>query len=379
MKQITKIFQALLGVATLLCTTMVAIGRLCWHKTRNWWKKRSKWFRRAITTILLLFVGFYTVMTVIGVYNSFYGRDWWDKQVSKHVSLHSFADGKYRVYNNVTGKYTTEKIKWLSETSENDSLAVYAIHGRRGYINTNTGEIVIKAEENAYTKAWIFSEGLAAVMKNGKVGFINKENKMVIPFKFDFLDKVQAWDFGYAFHDGFCTMTNADGDVGLIDSTGVWVVEPEYDEIWRLDNNGYRIVIDDYKYGIIDKEGIVVQPAKYEYINIVSNGFIFTNEGRMWQTDFDCNIIQPFMFDGTYWLNYPIGYNESGEIKYAFADYAKYKILYCYGLMNRLTGEPLTPAIYADINMLSENVFEVQDCNNYDWHLIDANGKAINK
>ena len=177
MKQITKIFQALLGVAALLCTTMVAIGRLCWHKTRNWWKKRSKWFRRAITTILLLFVGFYTVMTVIGVYNSFYGRDWWDKQVSKHVSLHSFADGKYRVYNNVTGKYTTEKIKWLSETSENDSLAVYAIHGRRGYINTNTGEIVIKAEENAYTKAWVFSEGLAAVMKNGKVGFINKENK----------------------------------------------------------------------------------------------------------------------------------------------------------------------------------------------------------
>ena len=50
------------------------------------------------------------------------------------------------MYNTRTEEYTTEKINWLSETSENDSLAVYALPNKRGYINVNTGRIVIDAE-----------------------------------------------------------------------------------------------------------------------------------------------------------------------------------------------------------------------------------------
>ena len=53
--------------------------------------------------------------------------------------------------------------------------------------------------------------------------------------------------------------------------------------------------------------------------------------------------------------------------------------MYRYGIMNRITGKPITPAIYEDINMLSEGLFEVQDPISYDWHLLDKNGKEVIK
>ena len=73
----------------------------------------------------------------------------------------------------------------------------------------------------------------------------------------------------------------------------------------------------------------------------------------------------------------PVGYNENGDIQYAFADYLKYEVASRYGIMNRITGEAITPAIYSDINMLSQEIFEVQDSESFDWYLIDTAGNIV--
>ena len=379
MKRLTQIFQALLGVAALILTAIVAFGRLAWRTIRNWWKKRSKWLRRSIATILILIpVGFVTLVGY-ALYEDAYGRDYWDRKLSENVTLRSFSDNKWRVYNKQTGEYTTEKINWVSEAPETDSLAVYALPGKRGYININTGRIIIDAEANDYRKAWVFSDGLAAVMKDGKIGFINDQNNVVIPFQFDYTDKCSMYDFGYVFHNGYCAMTDANGNLGLIDKNGNWVVEPEYDEIWAPHKSGYRVIVKDSKHGILDSTGTIIYPAEYGYISIIPNGFLLTKSGKQWQVDFEGNTVQPFMFDNTYYLNYPIGYNECGEIKYAFADFVKYEVMNCYGIMNRITGEPITTAIYSDINMLSKDLFEVQEYDSYDWYLIDTKGNVVSK
>lgn len=118
-------------------------------------------------------------------------------------------------------------------------------------------------------------------------------------------------------------------------------------------------------------------PIEYDDINILSDGFILNKEGRKWQVDLGGNIIQPFMYDGTFYLNYPIGYSENGDIQYAFADYLKYEVAGSYGIINRITGEAITAAIYSDINMLSNKLFEVQDSESYDWYLIDTEGNVV--
>ena len=379
MKHLKQIFQALLGAVVLILTTFVAAGRLAWRAIRNWWKNRSKWLRRSIAAILIIVPVGFVVLVAYVLYEDAYGRDYWDYRVSDNVTLRSFSDDKWRVYNNITEEYTTEKIDWLSETPENDSLAVYALPGKRGYINVNTGRVVIDAETNDYCKAWVFSEGLAAVMKDGKIGFINAQNEIVIPFKFDYSDECRMYDFGYLFHNGYSIMTNANGDLGLIDKSGNWVVEPSYDEIWAPHKSGYRVIVKDGKHGVLDSNCNVVYPAEYGYISIIPDGFVLTKGGRQWQVDFEGNTVQPFMYDNTYYLNYPNGYDSCGDLTYEFADFVKYEVMNSYGIMNRITGEPITPAIYSDINMLSKDLFEVQEYDSYDWYLLDTKGNAVSK
>ncbi len=379
MKHLKQIFQALLGVVALILTTIVAAGRLVWRTIRNWWKRRSKWFRRSIAAVLILIPVGFVSLVAYALYDDAYGRYYWDRELSENITLHSFADGKWRVYDNVADEYTTGKIDWLSGAQENDSLAVYALHGKRGYINVNTGQIVIDAEANNYSKAWVFSEGLAAVVKDGKVGFINAQNEMVIPFLFDYSDECRMYDFAFLFHNGYCIMTNARGDLGLIDKGGNWVVEPSYDEIWSPHKSGYRVIVKDGKHGVLDSDCAVYYPAEYCHVTVLSDGFILTKGGRQWQVDFDGNIVQPFLFDDTYYLNYPVGYSESGDLQYAFADYVKYEVMNNYGIMNRITGEPITPAIYSGINMLSKDLFEVQEYDKYEWYLLDTEGNKVSK
>ena len=380
MKRLTQIFQALLGVVALILTAIVAFGRLAWRTIRNWWKNRSKWLQRSIVTLLVLIPVGFVILIAYAYYDSEYGKSYWNEKVlSQKVEAHYFRDGKYRVYNRCTGEYTTPKLNWVSDTPKNDSLAVYALPNKRGYINVNTGHVVIDAEANDYLKAWVLSEGLAAVMKDGKIGFINDKNEVVIPFQFDYTDKCRMWDFGYLFHGGYCIMTNANGDLGLIDKSGNWVVEPSCDEIWSPHTSGYRVIVKDNKHGVLNADCAVVYPAEYGYINILSDGFVLTKGGKQWQVDFDGNIVQPFMFDGTYYLKYPNGYDSCGDLTYEFADFVKYEVMNSYGIMNRITGEPITPAIYLNINMLSKNLFEVQEYDSYDWYLLDTKGNVVSK
>ncbi len=378
MKRLTQIFQALMGVGALIFTSLVALGRLAWRTIRNWWKRHSKRLRYSLVALAVLGVAGIAALTAYSVYDDEYGRDYYDSTISQDIRLYSFADDRWRLYDSRTEKYTTPKINWLKWDEKNgDTLAVYALPHRRGYINVNTGRITIDAEANDYQKAWLFSEGVAAVMKEGKIGFINAKNEVVIPFQYDYSDDCRMWDFGYLFHNGYCIMTNKDGDLGLIDKTGKWVVEPVYDEIWTPHESGYRIIIDDGKYGVLDAACSIVYPAEYGYIDIASNGFLLEREGRMWQVDFDGQTVQPFMFDDLYYLSYPIAYDDDEETVSELSDYAMYEVSNRYGIINRLTGKPLTPAIYSDIEMLSKNLFKVRRHDRYEWYLLDTDGNIV--
>ena len=378
MKRLTQIFQTLLGVVALMLTALIAIGRLVWRTTCNWWKNSSKWVRRSLATGFALAAAGFLAIVTYAIYKDQFGRDYYDQRLSESVVLHSFADNKVRVYNRRTQQYTTDKINWVSEVAGNDSLAVYALPNRRGFLNVSTGRIIIDAEANEYTKAWVFSDGLAAVMKDGKIGFINTSNNVVIPFQFEYA-KWSKWRFDYVFHNGLCNMTNAEGYLGLIDTVGNWVVKPTYDDIWSPHSSGHRIVVKNSKYGIVNSSGSIIYPAEYNHIQIVSDGFVLTNNGKMWQVDFEGNVVNPFMFEATYYINYPNGYDDCSEIKYEFADYIKYRVGNNYGIMNRITGEPITPAIYSDINMLSKELFEVQEYDSYNWHLLDTKGNVVSR
>lgn len=266
----------------------------------------------------------------------------------------------------------------LSEIKDNDSLAVYAQNGKRGYLDVRSGEFIISARKNDYTKAWIFSEGLAAVMKDGKIGFINVKNEVVIPFEFDFM---QTWwfDSAYIFQDGYCIMGKEDGCLGVIDTAGRWVIEPVYDEIYRpYEENRAWLVVKEQMYGLYDSDLNMLYPAEYRYIFRLSDGYAFVKDGKKWQVDFEGNVVYPFMFDMAFPLGCHYGCDECEDSHCVPTNYMKYEVMGRYGIMDRNTGKPITPAIYADVKMISEKLFgaqEISEC--YGWHLLDINGNEV--
>ena len=379
MKLLTQIFQALLGVAALICTALIAVGRLVWRTIRNYWQRCSRWYRRLLATLLVVMLVSFIALIAYAYYENEYGRCYIEESLSEDVDVYLFRDDMYRVYNCQIGRYTTPKINWVSDVPENDTLAVYAIPEKRGYINVKNGEIVIDAETNNYSRAWVFSEGLAAVERGGKIGFINAHNEVVIPFKFDFVEASRMINFGYSFHNGYCAMTNKDGYWGIIDSMGEWIIEPIYDEIWAPCDSGYRVAVKDGRYGLLDAKCAVVYPTEYIHIDIVSDGFVLTKDGKRWQEDCEGNIVNNFMFTRTDYVSYPTGYDEAGDMEYEFTEYMIYYIGEYCGIMSRITGESITPAIYSYINMLSKDLFEVQDSESCDWYLLDVNGNIVSR
>lgn len=368
MKRLTHIFYALLGVAALILTTLAAAGRLACRTLRKGWRNRPKWLRRTIKAAVA--VGIVWMIYTIGhaYYKNNYGRiGWHDTILSETVESHHFRDGSERIYNTLTEQYTTGRINWISEVSKTDSIVVYALPHRRGYICARTGEILIDAEQNRYTKAWIFSEGLAAVKKEGRIGFINRQNEFVIPLHFH--DAYLAdWDDAYnVFHNGRCIVGDENGLLGVIDTAGRWVIEPRYTQIARSAANDWFVVSDDYLDGVVDAAGKELYPTSYDTIAITEEGITLTREGRMWQEDFTGKVIRRDLFDASSWLNYADGYNEEGALAYTLSNYMKYRIGGYYGLLDRRTGELITPAIYEDINALSPTLVELQDPDTYDW------------
>ena len=136
------------------------------------------------------------------------------------------SDGNITIKNTQTGEVTAEKIKfdWTS-ASPNDSLGVFCTDKKRGYYNSYTGKIVIPAQ---YRRAWVFSEGLAAVQKNGMIGFSNRKGEVVIPFRYPYHGNPLS---SFVFENGHCIVADTTGKCGVINRKGEWIIQPKYDNI----------------------------------------------------------------------------------------------------------------------------------------------------
>ena len=76
----------------------------------------------------------------------------------------------------------------------------------------------------------VFSEGLAAVEKDGRYGYIDTSGKTAIPFKYD---------FAIEFENGYASVS-LDGEDQVIDKTGknVYINRDNYDGVSTIGTNG---------------------------------------------------------------------------------------------------------------------------------------------
>lgn len=281
-----------------------------------------------------------------------------------------------RTVDAATGEKLTPKLQHIYNGFVSDTLTVFVDkHGKRGYLNAYTGKIAIPAQ---FEHAWVFSEGVGAVVKNGKLGFIDHQGNWAIQPRFRYADeKVE-----YVFKNGLCTVKDSCGIFGLIDLDGNYVLEPEYANI-RCVRNGYRLMQKgDFDGLYCDSTRQMALECVYDNILINDEGITITRGGRKWMVSHDLKtVIYPYLFDsqGTFTVLLDEE-DEYGNRKfYDYQPIGYYKVYYRFGLLDRQTGRPITPAIYSEIRYVSPNLFDCELADGYvdDHVFINANGKIV--
>lgn len=198
-------------------------------------------------------------------------------------------------------------------TNVSEDYVIYTNEKKKGFINIRTGNKI----EAEYEEAYDFSEGLAAVQKEGKIGFIDTAGKLVIPCKF------YNKGLNY-FKSGLCGVRAQDPEIPeshihYIDKAGNVVIDdgfqyamPFYEELAFVMKNGEWYVIDSQgsrksgqsfgpyenkvpgrfkngvatvlqngKYGVIGTEGeFVIAPEYEELLELENEKIVFKQDGK---------------------------------------------------------------------------------------------------
>lgn len=296
-----------------------------------------------------------------------------DEILSSYVSVEYYPyRHTYRLYDNEAEKFLTPHYDGIN-TSSNKELVAFQKDLRYGFLDPETGEVVIEPQ---YHFAECFDEGIApVVLDNKRVIFINRHNEKAFEGEFD---------YSYSVLPGYekigWKLRNDDSMVGIIDRNGAWVIKPEYQDIDCSLMAGFLGVMQNDKWGVLNAAGELHYPIAYD--NILANedrdGFILQNEGLCREEDMNHHIVRPFIYDVAKELSYKTNneYDSEEEVsEERLSDFASFSINDKQGVFNRMTGEVVLPALYDNIYLISAGLIEAYT-DGY-WQTFDRNGKAI--
>jgi hypothetical protein len=264
--------------------------------------------------------------------------------------------------------------------------------GKFGFAN-NKFEIVIPPQ---FDFANCFKGDYAAVMLNNKYGMIDRTGKLVIPYKYDYIEvmgdyvKVQLGnaygflnldgtvitpvkyysvdDFG---DDGICNVFASISHPDCINRKGKELVPKEYYKLDRVD--GFILVENrtTSKKGVIGVEGNFVVPPKYDEIEVIDSTFFKMKMGEL-ITFFPR---KPELKKAAESLSRL--YNEFHAVEtYYYDGLISYKILDKMALVN-LDLEPLTDEKYHTVKPFKKGLWYFITPNDYLYGILDKTGKEI--
>ena len=195
--------------------------------------------------------GYFTVFTgnKWGVINS-KGNKVIDPIYDSMVIVPDYTKPLFFVQTNVNQENETFEAKAINEKNEQQFAEYSKVEL---FQNTN-------ADGSIY-----FDSSAIKVMKNGKYGMINFENKSLLPCEYEDVRPVKN------IKNSFITVK--DGKLGLVDQSGNTIVENKYAEISALTNkyeDGYILKDDSGKYGVVNYSKKMVLECKYNEIKHVT-------------------------------------------------------------------------------------------------------------
>lgn len=357
-----------------ICQLVREIARLFGYKEESTF---GKIIWRIFATCFTLLFSILTVAFVYAFFNEVVYRKWIrpitseivysDKHLSNHIVFQElYYRDKGRVYDENKKRVVIKDVDWVVVSEDKDSLAVFSKNGKRGYLNRFSGEIVLPA---IYSRAWVFSEGLAAVEKDNKLFFIDHSGNIIIDNNLD----VHFNEPKYAFHDGYCIVKSAvDGKAGLIDRQGNWALTPEYDAVtheykfWKVKKDGV--------YGLFSEALDTIYHVENPYIHITKDAILVRfPDHTAKRYNFQGDLLVDFVIDYVENMHYATtklrnGNQEEGEVAispiYDVAKCQRYMVRSgsydeYFGLMDR-NGKRITLPEYLSIEAIAEDLYFCQ-------------------
>jgi hypothetical protein len=148
-------------------------------------------------------------------------------------------------------------------------LALVKLRGKYGFINKEEKEIIPLKYDNVYCgryisnmieSGWPSYEKYISVSQNSKWGFVNQKGELVIPITYS-LVKPSVYD------DDISILCKKDGKWGAIGQDGSIHVPFIYDELGNYYNGHPCYAQKDGKYGFIDEFNNVIVPFKYSTVH----------------------------------------------------------------------------------------------------------------
>ena len=330
-------------------------------------------------------------LTADAYYEKYHKSHYWEnlaRPISANILMvEGYRGGRefVRLKDIRTDKFITPKLQhiFINEFATEDSLVVFRTFDRlRGYINVNTGKIIIPAQ---YNRAWNFSEGMAAVLKDGIISFINSDGKPAFDATFPIYYQDDYNSIAPQFHNGLCVMRSAENKWGMINTRGEWAIEPIYNSI-DAPLHGFRIAQKGDKYGVFKADGSLALPFEYDLIRFATDkrGFIIAKDGYAQEVDWNFKMLVPFVYDGLRQLYYVCNYrdteyyDEAGNLHAKEPKYWRYDIGPLSGVMDS-KGKVIIPAKYYMIHIVNDDLFEVDVTSGGDCILINSKGQYVGK
>lgn len=179
-----------------------------------------------------------------------------------YKNLQGFIDNKGRLVIPVEHEANDTGMDTDYKSFSEGLVAVYR-NGKYGYMNKQR-ELIIPYQ---YQSAEAFQDGLAVVSLKEKYGAIDQSGKTIVPFKFNFL---------HSYSDGLAQYTesnhwNNGSQYGFVDTNGNISIKAKWDRACDFSEGLAAVRVGDYetgKWGVIDKSGNFIVEPKYDAPNI---------------------------------------------------------------------------------------------------------------
>lgn len=236
-----------------------------------------------------------------------------------------------------------------------DNVLKYEKDGKYGLIDFEGKEIVKPEYDNIYSLEGI--DHSIILEKNGKKGLLNSSTGEIV-IDCNYID-IQSISENY--ENGYI-VKNDENKYGIILPDKTVVLENKYDDIKKVTGNNYYVVNENGTLEIIDSSNKVILNKGFDTVeNIQLDNFIITKNGKYGVINEKGEEILPAKFE---------------DIKFSFSDYYIVKLNNKYGVVGK-DQKNIIDYNYNSINYVTSGDFLVAEKENYKTDIIDRNFNVV--